>query len=68
MNETLEFRSKIVDGKVIFPCDFCGKWTNEVKHLIKGPIAGICDECVDLCTEIIAEERAKPWEHLRNAP
>ena len=34
-------------------CSFCGKNQNEVKKLIAGPTVFICDECVDLCTDII---------------
>ena len=37
-------------------CSFCGKSQNEVKKLIAGPTVFICDECVDLCTDIIKEE------------
>jgi len=37
-------------------CSFCGKSQDEVKKLIAGPTVYICDECVGLCNEIIAEE------------
>lgn len=37
-------------------CSFCGKSQHEVKKLIAGPAVFICNECVDLCSEIIAEE------------
>ncbi len=37
-------------------CSFCGKHQNEVKKLIAGPSVYICDECVDLCNEIISED------------
>jgi ATP-dependent Clp protease ATP-binding subunit ClpX len=37
-------------------CSFCGKSQDEVKKLIAGPTVYICDECVELCNEIIAEE------------
>ncbi len=39
-----------------FKCSFCGKGQEEVKKLIAGPTVYICDECVGLCNEIIAEE------------
>jgi ATP-dependent Clp protease ATP-binding subunit ClpX len=39
-----------------FNCSFCGKSQHEVKKLIAGPSVFICNECVDLCVEIIAEE------------
>jgi ATP-dependent Clp protease ATP-binding subunit ClpX len=37
-------------------CSFCGKSQHEVKKLIAGPSVFICDECIDLCTDIITEE------------
>src|SRR5207249_10947991 len=37
-------------------CSFCGKSQDEVRKLIAGPIVYICDECIDLCNDIIAEE------------
>jgi ATP-dependent Clp protease ATP-binding subunit ClpX len=40
-------------------CSFCGKSQDEVKKLIAGPAVYICDECVELCNEIIAEENEK---------
>jgi ATP-dependent Clp protease ATP-binding subunit ClpX len=40
-------------------CSFCGKSQHEVKKLIAGPSVFICDECIDLCTDIIQEEIAK---------
>ena len=44
--------------KVLY-CSFCGKSQNEVKKLIAGPSVFICDECIDLCTDIIQEELSK---------
>ena len=44
-------------------CSFCGKGQDEVKKLIAGPSVFICNECVDLCNEIIAEE----WEEAKEA-
>lgn len=40
-------------------CSFCGKNQNEVKKLIAGPGVYICDECIDLCTDIIEEEKGR---------
>ncbi len=40
-------------------CSFCGKSQREVKKLIAGPTVYICDECIDLCNDIIAEESIK---------
>jgi ClpX C4-type zinc finger len=41
-------------------CSFCGKSQHEVKHLIAGPRVFICDECVDLCEDIIEQEEKEP--------
>jgi len=40
-------------------CSFCGKTQDEVRKLIAGPSVYICDECIDLCNDIIAEEIAQ---------
>ena len=40
-------------------CSFCNKSQREVRKLIAGPNVYICDECVDICLDIIAEDRAK---------
>ena len=44
------------DGDNLLFCSFCGKNQNEVRKLIAGPSVYICDECVDLCNDIIKEE------------
>ena len=44
--------------KVLY-CSFCGKSQHEVKKLIAGPTVYICDECIELCNDIIAEEGQK---------
>jgi len=44
------------DGDKLLHCSFCGKSQHEVKKLIAGPSVFICDECVDLCNDIIKEE------------
>jgi ATP-dependent Clp protease ATP-binding subunit ClpX len=44
------------DVKGSFYCSFCGKSQHEVRKLIAGPTVFICDECVELCTDIIREE------------
>lgn len=49
-------------------CSFCGKSQKEVKKLIAGPGVYICDECIDLCTDIIVEEKERDEtvkHHLR---
>lgn len=43
-------------------CSFCGKNQKEVKKLIAGPAVYICDECIQLCSEIIEEEDSKTYE------
>jgi ATP-dependent Clp protease ATP-binding subunit ClpX len=44
-----------------YACSFCGKENQEVHRLIAGPKGVfICDECVELCNKILAEEEAKP--------
>jgi ATP-dependent Clp protease ATP-binding subunit ClpX len=43
------------DGKILY-CSFCGKSQHEVRKLIAGPSVYICDECVELCNDIIREE------------
>jgi len=40
-------------------CSFCGKSQKEVKKLIAGPSAYICDECIELCNEIVNEDLEK---------
>ncbi|NBT85881.1 MAG: ATP-dependent Clp protease ATP-binding subunit ClpX, partial [Alphaproteobacteria bacterium] len=44
------------DAKNTLYCSFCGKSQHEVRKLIAGPTVFICDECVELCTDIIREE------------
>src|SRR3569833_406078 len=44
------------DGKKLLYCSFCGKSQHEVRKLIAGPSVFVCDECVELCNDIIREE------------
>ena len=53
-------KSKDDDIKNPLYCSFCGKSQHEVRKLIAGPSVFICDECVDLCTDIIKEENKGP--------
>lgn len=48
-------------------CSFCGKGRKEVKKLIAGPTVYICDECIDLCNDIIAEEFEREESFNRNS-
>ena len=50
-----ETRGRNEDGKLLY-CSFCGKSQHEVRKLIAGPSVFICDECVELCNDIIREE------------
>lgn len=53
-------KSKSDDPRNPLYCSFCGKSQHEVRKLIAGPSVFICDECVDLCTDIIKEENKGP--------
>ncbi|HZK50598.1 MAG TPA: ATP-dependent Clp protease ATP-binding subunit ClpX [Actinomycetota bacterium] len=53
---------KFGDGGDLLKCSFCGKSQKQVKKLIAGPGVYICDECIDLCNEIIEEELAETPE------
>ncbi|MGH2684900.1 MAG: ATP-dependent Clp protease ATP-binding subunit ClpX, partial [Actinomycetota bacterium] len=54
--------AKFGDGGELLKCSFCGKSQKQVKRLIAGPGVYICDECIDLCNEIIEEELTEPNE------
>ena len=64
---------KFGDDKGQLKCSFCGKTQEQVKKLVAGPGVYICDECIELCNEIIEEElnenitgssSGRPaWEH-----
>ena len=54
--------AKFGDGGELLKCSFCGKSQKQVKKLIAGPGVYICDECIDLCNEIIEEELAEESE------
>lgn len=51
--------SRNFDDPMNLCCSFCGKSQREVKKLIAGPTVYICDECIDLCNDIISEETSK---------
>ena len=50
------------------PCNFCGKSRHEVFHVIDGPECRICDECIDLCVEIIEEKKEVRYFIMINSP
>ena len=54
--------AKFGDGGELLKCSFCGKSQKQVKKLIAGPGVYICDECIDLCNEIIEEELSETSE------
>ena len=57
-------RGKQDDGKLLY-CSFCGKSQHEVRKLIAGPSVFVCDECVELCNDIIREELEEKAEKTR---
>ncbi len=54
--------AKFGEGGELLKCSFCGKTQKQVKKLIAGPGVYICDECIDLCNEIIEEELSEGGE------
>jgi|TARA_B100001741_G_scaffold110703_1_gene90980 ATP-dependent Clp protease ATP-binding subunit ClpX len=61
--------TNIKDSNKLLHCSFCGKNQNEVNKLIAGPSVFICDECVDLCNEIISDElEEKSLKSRKNLP
>ena len=54
--------AKFGETSELLKCSFCGKSQKQVKKLIAGPGVYICDECIDLCNEIIDEEHSQPSE------
>lgn len=61
--------AKFGDGGELVKCSFCGKSQKQVKKLIAGPGVYICDECIDLCNDIIEEELAETSEtHFEELP
>ncbi|NIA08287.1 MAG: ATP-dependent Clp protease ATP-binding subunit ClpX [Nitrospiraceae bacterium] len=59
------------EGQEKLRCSFCGKSQDEVKKLIAGPSVYICDECIELCNDILAEEyegRAEPGKPGNKVP
>ena len=58
-------RGRSDDGKLLY-CSFCGKSQHEVRKLIAGPSVFVCDECVELCNDIIREELENRAERARD--
>jgi ATP-dependent Clp protease ATP-binding subunit ClpX len=54
--------ARVREGSGALKCSFCGKSQNDVRKLIAGPTVYICDECIELCNDIIAEE----WEEEKS--
>jgi ATP-dependent Clp protease ATP-binding subunit ClpX len=54
------------DSKTTLYCTFCGKSQDEVRKLIAGPTVFICDECIELCRDIIHEENKSPLVKSRD--
>src|ERR1700729_106810 len=62
---TEDSRNRHDDGKLLY-CSFCGKSQHEVRKLIAGPSVFVCDECVELCNDIIREELEDRAERARD--
>ncbi len=62
---TEDSRGRHDDGKLLY-CSFCGKSQHEVRKLIAGPSVFVCDECVELCNDIIREELEDRAERARD--
>ena len=58
-------RGRTDDGKLLY-CSFCGKSQHEVRKLIAGPSVFVCDECVELCNDIIREELEDKADRARD--
>ncbi|HRO63798.1 ATP-dependent Clp protease ATP-binding subunit ClpX [Thermomonas sp.] len=66
MSEDRSGRNSGDSGKILY-CSFCGKSQHEVRKLIAGPSVFICDECVDLCNDIIREELEDKTQSTRSS-
>jgi ATP-dependent Clp protease ATP-binding subunit ClpX len=65
MSDDSRSSGKHDDGKLLY-CSFCGKSQHEVRKLIAGPSVFVCDECVELCNDIIREELEERAERTRD--
>ena len=65
MSEDRQGRSGDSSNKILY-CSFCGKSQHEVRKLIAGPSVFICDECVELCNDIIREELEEKAQSARS--
>ncbi|MFO7275313.1 MAG: ClpX C4-type zinc finger protein, partial [Bacillota bacterium] len=60
---------KFTDEKGQLKCSFCGKYQDQVKRLVAGPGVYICDECIELCNDIIEEELSEEADvELKDLP
>ncbi len=66
MSDDINGKDSGDDSKTLY-CSFCGKGQDEVKKLIAGPSVFICDECVDLCNDIITEETQQVSEDVEQS-
>ena len=53
------FPDYVPDKKTLY-CSFCGKSQHEVQKLVAGPTVFICNECIDLCSDIVHEQNVPP--------
>ena len=56
------------DGSADLRCSFCNKSQRDVKKLIAGPSVYVCDECVEICNEIIAEDKREGKKERKSLP
>ena len=66
MSEDRQGRNTGDNSKILY-CSFCGKSQHEVRKLIAGPSVFICDECVELCNDIIREELEEKAQSSRSS-
>ena len=66
MSEDRQGRTTGDSTKILY-CSFCGKSQHEVRKLIAGPSVFICDECVELCNDIIREELEEKAQSTRSS-
>src|SRR5690606_21027378 len=66
MSEDRQGRNTGDSTKILY-CSFCGKSQHEVRKLIAGPSVFICDECVELCNDIIREELEEKAQSTRSS-
>jgi hypothetical protein len=62
------WRKKHQTERPVLRCSFCNKWQHDVRDLIAGPNVLICDECVQVCDDILADAERVEKRHGRKTP